>query len=274
MIKRKKQKHLGGNNIMKAKTLCAAVLSTLILGGTVASAAPGDPMTTNGKVTVEEGVIDPDTGVVDPEIPGEVLPDLPDIETNPNPDMGPLEISHAPAFSFGTVKTSTAAVSAFAAANTWENSEGVTQSRGAVLQFGDLRTDANGYTVNAKMTKQFTQGANELTGSTITLTNPLSNTAEGSTGTKPKFEDSVLLSFNESALVATAANADKAGKGLWTVEYGSSTNVSATDTTATSVELLIPANTASSMAGGDYVADVEWSIVAEAAPAPEPEPEA
>jgi hypothetical protein len=49
---------------------------------------------------------------------------------------------------------------------------------------------------------------------------------------------------------------------MWTVEYGSSTNVNATDTTANSVQLLIPANTASSMAGGDYVSDIEWSITA------------
>ena len=114
------------------------------------------------------------------------------------------------------------------------------------------------------MTKQFTQtaGTAELTGSTITFTNPYSATAVGSTGTTPGFESTVKLEFNESTLVATAGNADKAGKGMWTVEYGSSTNVNAEDTTANSVKLLIPAYTASSMAGGDYQADIEWSITA------------
>ncbi|MBO0418776.1 WxL domain-containing protein [Vagococcus fluvialis] len=250
---------------MKAKTLCAAVLSTLILGGTIASAAPGDPMTTNGNVNVENGKVDPDGGVTDPEKPDEKLPELPEIIVpNPNPDMGPLEISHAPALQFGTVKTSTKEVSAFAAATKFKNAADEEQSRGPLLQFGDLRTDANGYTVNAKMTKQFTQtaGTGELTGSTITFTNPYSATAAGATGTTPGFEATVELAFNESALVATAGNADKAGKGMWTVEYGSSTNVNATDTTANSVQLLIPANTASSMAGGDYVSDIEWSITA------------
>lgn len=250
---------------MKAKTLCAAVLSTLILGGTVASAAPGDPMTTNGNVNVENGKVDPDGGVTDPEKPDEKLPELPEIIVpNPNPDMGPLEISHAPALQFGTVKTSTKEVSAFAAANKFTDAAGEEQSRGALLQFGDLRTDANGYTVNAKMTKQFTQtaGTAELTGSTITFTNPYSATAVGSTGTTPGFEATVKLEFDQSALVATAGNADKAGKGMWTVEYGSSTNVNAEDTTANSVKLLIPAYTASSMAGGDYQADIEWSITA------------
>ena len=248
---------------MKAKTLCAAVLSTLILGGTVVSAAPGDPMTTNGNVNVENGKVDPKPGVTDPEKPDEKLPELPEIIVpNPNPDMGPLEISHAPALQFGTVKTSTKEVSAFAAATKFKNAADEEQSRGPILQFGDLRTDANGYTVNAKMTKQFTQGTNELTGSTITFTNPWSNTAGGSTGTTPGFEATVELAFNESALVATAENADKAGKGMWTVEYGSSTNVNAEDTTESSVELLIPAYTASSMAGGNYEADIEWSITA------------
>ena len=107
---------------MKAKTLCAAVLSTLILGGTVASAAPGDPMTTNGNVNVENGKVDPDGGVTDPEKPDEKLPELPEIIVpNPNPDMGPLEISHAPALQFGTVKTDTKEVSAFAAATKFKN---------------------------------------------------------------------------------------------------------------------------------------------------------
>ncbi len=246
---------------MKAKTLCAAVLSTLVLGGTVASAAPGDPMTTNGNVKVENGKVDPKPGVTDPEKPDEKLPELPEVKPNPNPDMGPLEISHAPEFKFGVIQTATTDVSAFAAANKFTTDEGE-QSRGAILQFGDLRTDANGYTVNAKMTKQFTQGANELTGATITLTNPWSATAAGATGTTPGFETKVELAYNESALVATAESADKAGKGMWAVEYGSSTNVSAEDTTANSVQLLVPANTASSMAGGDYVSDIEWSITA------------
>lgn len=250
---------------MKAKTLCAAVLSTLILGGTIASAAPGDPMTTNGNVNVENGKVDPDGGVTDPEKPDEKLPELPEIIVpNPNPDMGPLEISHAPALQFGTVKTSTKEVSAFAAATKFKNAADEEQSRGPILQFGDLRTDANGYTVNAKMTKQFTQtaGTGELTGSTITFTNPYSATAADSTGTTPGFESTVKLEFGQSALVATAGNADKAGKGMWTVEYGSSKNVNAEDTTANSVKLLIPAYTASSMAGGDYQADIEWSITA------------
>ncbi len=249
---------------MKAKTLCAAVLSTLILGGTVASAAPGDPLTTNGNVHVENGRVDPEPGVTDPEKPDEKLPELPNVKPNPNPDMGPLEISHAPILQFGEVQTATTEVSAFAAANKFTDAAGEEQSRGALLQFGDLRTDANGYTVNAKLTKQFTQtaGTGELTGSTITFTNPYEATALGSTGNKPAFETTVKLELGDSALVATAGNADRDGKGMWTVEYGSSTNVNAEDTTANSVELLIPAYTASSMAGGDYQADIEWSITA------------
>ena len=261
----KKEKTYRRNNIMKAKTLCAAVLSTFILGGVVASAAPGDPMTTQGHVTVEEGTIDPDTGVTDPEKPDEKLPELPDVKPNPNPEMGPLEISHAPELQFGTVKTSTGEVSTFAAPNTFTTADGE-QKRGAILQFGDLRTDSNGYTVSAKMTKQFTQGADELTGATITLTNPWSSTATGATGIKPAFEPEVLLEYDKSAIVATAENAEKVGKGMWTVEYGSSTNVNTDDTTANSVQLVIPANTASSMAGGSYTSDIEWSIVAEATP--------
>lgn len=245
---------------MKAKTLCAAALATLFLGGTAASAAPMDPMSTNGNVTVENGKVDPSTGVTDPEKPEEKLPDLPGVIPNPNPDMGPLEISHAPQLDFGTVQTSTAAVQTTAAANTWTDANNVVHNRGAILQFGDLRTDANGYTVSAKLATQFTQGTNELTGSTITFTNPLAATAAGSTGTTPTIQPSVELSLGETLPMATASTLEKNGKGMWAVEYGSSEEISATDTTATSVLLDIPANTASSMAGGAYTAVIEWSI--------------
>jgi len=251
---------------MKATTLCASVLSTLIIGGVTVSAAETvvSSMTTNGHVTVENGVIDKDGGVTDPEDPTEKLPlpELPNVKPNPNDTMGPLEITHAPAFKFGTVKTSNKDVEAFAENNTFTTEKGE-QKRGAILQFGDLRTDINGYTVKAKMDKQFTQaqGENELKGATITLTNPLAATSDGSTGLSPDFEPSVKLGETSgSVILATADGTDKVGKGMWTVEYGSSTP---TDTTGTSVKLLIPANTASSMAGGEYIADIEWSISTE-----------
>lgn len=246
---------------MKAKSLCAAALATLFLGGTVVSAAPMDPMSTNGNVTVENGKIDTEDGVTDPENPDKKLPELPGIVPNPNPDMGPLEISDAPALEFGTVKTATKEVTATAAANEWTDPVDGAQKRGAVLQFGDLRTDANGYTVSAKLATQFTQGTNVLTGSTITFANPWSNTSTGSTGTAPTFKDTFTLSLGDIETVASAKDLDKAGKGMWTVEYGSSDKVGdLADTTDKSVTLAIPANTASSMAGGDYTAVIEWSV--------------
>jgi len=249
---------------MKTSTLCATVLGTLILGGTVVSAAPNDPMTTTGHVTVKEGKIDPDDGIIDPEKPDEKLPDIPDVIPNPNKETGPLEISHAPRLQFGEIKTATKAVTTFAAPNkftTKVDGKDVEQTRGPLIQFGDLRTDTNGYTVQAKMTQQFTQDKNELTGSTITFTNPYNATPKGSVGVAPKFEEKVELSYDKSALIATAdKGTDKSGKGMWALEYGSSKNVKDEDTTGNSVQLLVPANTASSMAGGDYVANIEWSI--------------
>ena len=252
---------------MKRKILCSTLLATVAFSGTAVSvgAASGDPMKTNGKVEVTDGVIDPGDGVTDPEKPEDKLPNLPEIKPNPNPDMGPLEISHAPELDFGKVKTATKDVRAYAKANTFTDSTGAEQTRGPILQFGDLRTAQDGYEVSAKMTKQFTQttGTGELTGSTITLTNPYADTAANSTGTKPTFESTVTLEYNQSVKLASADKTKaKEGKGMWAVEYGSSKNVATDDTTANSVELLIPANTASSMAGGNYLADIEWSIKA------------
>lgn len=250
---------------MKATTVCASVLSTLILGGMVVSAAespstPNESLITHGHVEVKTGNIDPDGGLIDPEKPGETIPEgeIPDVKPNPNPNMGPLEITHAPELQFGEVETSNKDVTKYAEANEYGD-----ETRGAILQFGDLRTEAYGYTVTATMTQQFIQDTNELKGATITFTNPHAATKEGATGVRPTIEDSFELVKGEAATVATADKANlKEGKGMWVVEYGSSTNVGEGDTTGESVQLTIPANTASSMAGGTYVSDIEWAITA------------
>ena len=251
---------------MKATTVCASVLSTLILGGMVVSAAespstPNESLTTHGHVEVKTGNIDPEGGLIDPEKPDETIPEgeIPDVKPNPNPNMGPLEITHAPELQFGEVKTSNNDVTKHAEANEYGD-----ETRGAILQFGDLRTEAYGYTVTATMTQQFIQDTNELKGATITFTNPHAATKEGATGARPTIEDSFELVKGEAATVATADKANlKEGKGMWVVEYGSSANVGeGGDTTGESVQLTIPANTASSMAGGTYVSDIEWSITA------------
>lgn len=247
---------------MKAKTLCATALATLFLaGGTIAYAAPGDPMDTTGKVNVTDGKIETEDGVEDPEKDGK-LPDIPDIVVpNPNPDMGPLEVAHAPALTFGNISTATKQVQSYAAATKFTDADG-DQTRGPIVHFGDLRTTANGYTVNAKLKTQFTQGTNVLNGSTISFANPYSKVEKGATGVMPELH-SFTLSEGETETVATAdKTVEKSGKGMWTVEYGSSTLVGAEDTTGESVQLTVPANTASSMAGGDYTAVIEWSILA------------
>lgn len=251
---------------MKATTVCASVLSTLILGGMVVSAAespstPNESLTTHGHVEVKTGNIKPDGGVIDPEEPGVTIPDtdLPNVTPNPNENMGPLEITHAPKLEFGVVETSNKDVRKYAEANNLADGK----KRGAILQFGDLRTDASGYTVTATMTKQFTKDGNELKGATIAFTNPHATTKKDATGEKPTFANKFELVEGEAATVATADEGNpKEGKGMWVVEYGSSKNVGSEDTTEKSVQLTIPANTASSMASGNYVSDIEWAISA------------
>lgn len=249
---------------MKLKSLCAVALVATFVGGATVSAAPMDPHSTTGKVTVENGTIDPGDGVTDPEKPEEVLPDLPEvIVPNPNLEMGPLEISHAPALDFGKVKTATKEVKSFAAATTLADGG----TRGSIIQFGDLRTDANGYTVSAELSTQFAQnGTNKLGGATITFANPYFANAAGATGDEPSLVQGFTLAekdaeFGGAQVLASVKDVTNEGKGMWTVEYGSSELVSpGNDTTGKSVELAIPANTASSMAGGDYEAVITWTI--------------
>lgn len=253
---------------MKLRTLCAAALVATFVGGAAVSAAPLDPMDTTAKVTVENGKIDPGDGVTDPEIPDTKLPVVPEIKPNPNPEMGALEISHAPNLDFGKIKTATKEVKSFAAATEFTDSASVKQRRGSIIQFGDLRTDANGYTVTAALTTQFTQGSNKLGGATITFANPYSATAAGATGAKPSNIAGFTLGEADSTYggaqhVVSAKDVVNEGKGMWTVEYGSSELVSpGNDTTGKSVELAVPANTASSMAGGNYEAIITWTMSA------------
>lgn len=261
---------------MKLRSLCAttlvAVVGLSLVGGVSAHADTATEMTSTGRVIVGEGVINPPgTGgtSVDPEDPTKVLPEVPGvIEENPN--TGAMMVTHVTNLDFGTIQTSTQEVSAYAAPISF-TADGSTQKRGAVVQFGDIRTTAHGYTVTANLTQQF-KGATSngtLNGATITFTNPITETEAGSTGTAPTIASTVTVGETSGAqTVATATKDGTNGKGLWVVEYGQSsayagTNANATPgTDANSVQLKVPSYTAQSMKEDTYTAKVTWTITA------------
>ncbi|MHC5247476.1 WxL domain-containing protein [Enterococcus sp. LJL90] len=191
---------------MKVRTLSAAALLAVLGVATVApvaaSASGGSHSIENsGTVTVEAGILDPDTDpVVDPEDPDKSIdPNNPDLE-KPTVDPGSIGLTNVSKLKFGTIKVSSSAQKIPAAAFVGNTTEYVLNpaydptdptsgdeyiwqptatevTRGHLVTWGDLTGADAGYTISAKLTQQFTQGtgadAVALTGSTLTYTNPL-----------------------------------------------------------------------------------------------------
>lgn len=247
---------------MKFKSLCAAALAVMgvsaTLAGPVAHAAT--EMTSNGNVEVVEGKAGgTDQGTIDPEKPEEVLPENPDVETNP--EKGSLVIEKVSHMNFGEIETAANIVTKDAEAITFSDGK----VRGTLIQWADVRAGGTyGYTVQAKMTQQFKNAADEeLTGATIDFSNPYMAAEAGNTNLGPAtIAGGKLSKDGEAITIVDAKKATEEGKGRWVMEFGSTDGVGGDDTTGESVKLTVPSATASNMALGDYVANVQWSIVA------------
>ena len=257
---------------MKARSLCAstlvAILGVTVLGAaTPASAAPTE-LTSEGTVKVTEGTAGGGgSETVDPENPGEKLPPVDPTSPgeNTNPDSGSLVIEKTTDLDFGSVETSANAVTSFAKPMTFN---GGTTKRGAYVQWADVRAGgAFGYTITAQLTKQFTSGANVLSGSTIDFSNGFAAAQGDNTNTVPSNVQTgfqLTETANDAKTVVVADKAKKEGKGRYVMEFGqsSSSTVGTVGTDANSVKLTIPAATASNMAVADYTATVAWKITA------------
>ncbi|UUV99465.1 WxL domain-containing protein [Vagococcus luciliae] len=266
---------------MKARkiysTALLAVLGVSTLGAPLLASAEAGSLTSKGSVKVEEGTAGgTDTPTVDPENPGETLPD-PDPDSpgeNKNPDTGSLVLERTTDLNFGTIKTSANDVEAFAAPVTFNDKA---KTRGAYVQWADVRAGGTyGYTVQAQLTKQFTSGANVLKGATLDFSNGMvaaqaqtNDSTAMSQAVPGNVKNAFTLTDTDGAegpavTVVTADKTAKEGKGRLTMEFGQSAD-SKTGTPSTddkSVKLTVPAATATDMVKGDYEAEVKWSIVA------------
>ncbi|ALS00014.1 hypothetical protein ATZ33_01035 [Enterococcus silesiacus] len=265
---------------MKVRSLCtvslvAVILGTSLAGGSQAFAAPKE-LPSTGTVEVIEGG-DPGAGKTpDPEKPDEKLPTHPDIEDNK--DGGALMIDQVSNLNFGTIKTSSKDVEAFAAPiDLTEATPAGVGTRGAIVGWTDIRANGvYGYTVTAELTQQFTgtaaNGSTVLDSSTIDYSNGMAvadsenkNLVPSNTATGFK------LAFGGGAQpVVTADKTAKEGKGTYVMEFGQSKDytpgadapVGAPGTDGESVKLTVPSATASNMSIDTYTAKVTWKIVA------------
>lgn len=248
-------------------------ISALTAGATSASAVATE-IKSSGKVKVTEG---PGTGggpgnTTDPEKPDEKLPgvdpDSPDIDGNGT--NGPLKMRGVSQLVFPDVETGSSEVNVAAKELSFDGGQ---KKRGALVEWHDIRSAGNGYgyTIKAKMTKQFTTGtgANEkiLDGAKITYKNPHLEAEGGNLNLKPATVAGIVeLKINQEVPVVTAAKATKEGKGTWVLEFGRSKDYTGSngvaDTAKDSVNLMIPSTTASNMDAGDYTAEIQWTISA------------
>lgn len=254
---------------MKIQNLCASTLVAMIgitvLGGATPTFAAPNELTSPGKVSITEGTAGGNPNqTIDPEDPTQILP-TPDEGTpqeNVNGDKGSLIIEKTTELDFGEIQTAANNVKSAAKSMSF-SSEGNTKKRGAYVQWADVRSGGTyGYTITAQLSSQFKSGANTLKGSTIDFTNGVVTTSNEDKTIIPSSTSAFQLTEveNDAKTVVTASKDAKQGKGRFIMEFGQSNGQQ--DTTANSVFLTVPANTASNMAMGDYTATVTWKIAA------------
>lgn len=260
--------------IMKLKTLCTAILATtLATGGAVSAFAAevGTPkeLGSTGTVIVDEAGDTEDENsegvIVDPEEGGTLEPDEEQELTENTGSKGPLKLESLTPLDFGTISGSTSEINQPALPTTWktvvENGAPVNKTRGAMVEFADVRSGVSGYTVSAQLTKQFEASGKTLDGSSITYSNAIIRAEDqSSTQALPTVSGFELTEGGAAQTVVTAA--EDTGKGRFVIEFGQSTDYAGntTDTTGDSVILTVPSKTASTMVKDTYSATVLWTI--------------
>lgn len=270
---------------MKKITLSSFALVTVLAIGAVTPVAvfaedgKNDPeaaksLGSTGTVEVQQG----ETGggkPTDPEDPNVELPEEPE-DVNTNPNTGPISIEKTTNLNFGLVKTSANVVKQFASPVVYDlpvkdkPGETVKANRGHFVQWADVRAGGvYGYTVTAELAQPFTgkDVENVLKSAQINFSNGLMNTQADNDNTHPTTPGGAFTiaegagAGKNAVTVVTADKAKKEGKGRYTMSFGKSNVDPEKDTTGKSVQLEIPAKTASSMAIDTYTAKITWKIV-------------
>lgn len=304
---------------MKKKILGTVLLSAVVLSNLgVAPTVLADKVDSKGTVEVTEGNINPPTPPTnpgdpnnpgdgkDPENPGggPVIPDVPGTHNpdptdpgdgftpNPNPTPGPLALIGTSNLRFGKIETSGSNIrKAAAAARVWipskfnddltiaSDATFTPKSVGNYVQFGDVRTTANGYELTAKFTQQFTGSAGTLDNATIEYTNGVLTHEDAiKTDIHPSLVKSAMtlgLDQSDKIVSLSTTGSEGKGKGIYSVEYGQSDDITeasvvsgtvAKGTQGNSIFLNVPSSTAKNMKVGNYEAIVEWTLTPDVQP--------
>lgn len=252
----------------KLGIVAIGLISASILGGYKVQAEEVYPATAKTDATV---VLTADNGGEDGEKPvgpgggdggdngGEIDPE------NPGPgvvDPGQktsLRLSLLTAFDFGTIKMSGNTQDYAAKLPTPNFVDGGEKARPNFAQVTDNRGNNAGWILTAKISKQFTNNASVLNGSTITLENGWAQAqAADNAAFKPTVAKPVVLTANDAQVIANADTNN--GMGTWNILYG--TLLEADKPTlgdaAKSVHLTIPGSVKKE--AGLYTAEIEWTL--------------
>jgi len=273
---------------MKLTTKSAVLLATLVAASTTATtvvsavdsteATVATELPSTGTVTITEGGDTKDPGLVDPEKPGLTDPKNPD-EIIDNPVKGPLKLEKVSNLNFGQISSSTAEITKYAspiAVGTGSD------TRGAMVQFADIRSGASGYDVQVKMSQQFTGKAKNkvLSGATITYNNTtLRSEVKGNVLPTTVTPGNIVIGEDgaqQSVVKATKGTDSPEGKGRFVLEFGRSATYNEADvskdsnvfgtaapgTDKESVKLTVPTTISSNLVADEYTAKIQWSIVA------------
>lgn len=234
-------------------TTGAVLISAVILGGSIASAAPGDITQNYKSDTIVKFASSEDiTNPVDPTNPGEVIepvdPTDPDKEIEPG-TAGPLSLDYASAFYFGENKITSKDEVYYAVAQKLKDGS----DRPNYVQVTDNRGTEAGWSLQVKQDGQFMSESNrELVGAMISFTNGQLDTISTSATpsfTKPSFDLTVAGTGVAENIVSA-----KDGEGAGTFVYRFGTDA----TKANSVSLSVPGTT--TKLAETYATTLTWTL--------------
>jgi len=239
---------------MKIKKVLTLAMAVAMVAGTSLSAfaADTDESVSDNKIIFEAGggTVTPP---VDPEEPDE--PGDPDEKEKPTGNTGSLRLDVVPVFDFGTQNITTGDKSYFAEL---PEDQTLNEEIPYYVQVTDLRGSGDGWSLSAKMTQQFSDGTNTLSGAEINLSNVGAEAQTGTTAPSTTIDGTLKYDAVNDTSIKIASAATNEGMGVSAVRFGDTARYGSTLNADESVELTIPA--ATQVYQTTYQATIQWTL--------------
>jgi len=246
---------------MKSSKKLAAATAFALAATMMLSSAMG-VWSADTDISVSENKITFDTGggtvtpPVDPEDPDkEIEPDGKEVVTD---NKGSLRLDVVPAFDFGTQQITAGTENKKYNAELPKD-QTLDEAVPYYAQVTDVRGIGAGWRLSAKMTSQFSDGTNTLTGAKIKLKNVAAKAQAGTTAPGTTWSgDLVYDAQSGGSILYLASAAVNEGMGVSAVRFGNTDRDGGALTANESVELEIPADT--QIYKTTYKATIQWTL--------------